>query len=130
MKKLIASFAALLAVTAIVAGTAGAEGTPRPLYEASGILCGVIDRGGGFLLTTDSYLVQRQNGNVYLRCEADGTPGSTIETTRGFGCGLAQFGSTTDSINVVRRAGRVQLECWGWSDPSADSVSGGSVGAG
>lgn len=131
MKKLVAAVATLVATAAIVVGGASAEGTPTPLYEASGFACGVIDRGGGFVLTFESYLVWRQNGNVYLRCEADGTDGSTIETRTGFLCGLAQFGLTTTSKNVVRRNGRIQLECWGYADPSSDvAASGGHAGVG
>jgi hypothetical protein len=116
-----------------VVGSATAEGTPTPLFEDSGFLCGVIDRGGGSILTDDeTYLVWRQNGNVYLRCEAWGTPGSTIETTTGFACGLGDFGSTTTSRNVVRKNGRIQLECWGYADPNAvdAAASGGQHGAG
>lgn len=132
MKRLVAAVATIAATAAIVVGGASATGTATPLYEASGFACGVIDRGGGFALTYESYLVWRQNGNVYLRCEADGTPGSTIETTTGFGCGLAQFGTTTTSRNVVRKNGRIQLECWGYATPgdSVESASSGSAGAG
>ena len=121
----------LAALTLTVGVTvAGARGEPTPLFEATGVLCGVFDRGGGGVLTTDSYVVQRQNGSVYLRCEADGTPGSTIETTTGFVCGLGPFGSTTRSKNVVRRDGRIQLECWGYADPASAALRGSSAGYG
>jgi hypothetical protein len=129
MKKFIALAAVVLTVAA-GATSAFARGDAEPLYEATGFGCGVIDRGGGFVLTFESYLVWRKNGNVYLRCEANGTAGSTIETTEGFGCGLLQFGSTTDSINVVRRAGRIQLECWGYSDPAVARLAATSLSAG
>jgi hypothetical protein len=118
MKKLVGVLAAVVACAAIAVSGASAEETPTPLYEATGFACGVIDRGGGFVSTTDSYIVQRQNGDVYLRCEAWGTPGATIETRTDFACGLLQFGSTNESKNVVRRNGRIQLECWGHVNPS------------
>ena len=123
---------ALAALTLTVGVTvAGAKGEATPLYEASGFTCGVFDRGGSpTLLTTNSYLVWRQNGTVYLRCEASGTGGSTIITTRGEGCGLAQFGFTTDTVRTARRNGQIQLECWGYADPAAARVAaaGGSAG--
>ena len=111
----------LVALTLTVWVTvAGARGEPTPLFEDSGFTCGVFDRGGSpTLLTTDSYLVWRQNGTVYLRCEASGTGGSTILTTRGEACGLGRFGSTTDTVRVARRNGQIQLECWGYADPAA-----------
>lgn len=131
MRKLVALAVAALTLTA---GTTAAlaRGDAEPLYEATGIGCGVLDRDGSGVFTTESYLVWRKNGTVYLRCEANGTPGATIVTFEGFGCGLAQFGGTTDSINVVRRGGRIQLECWGYADPSVARIaafSGGTVGA-
>lgn len=129
MKKVVAMLATLVASATVAVGIASAEGTPTPLYEDSGFLCGVIDRGGGFLLTTESYLVWRQNGNVYLRCEANGTGGSTIETTTDFLCGLGPFGLTTQSKNVVRRNGRVQLECWGHVSPGDSIDASASAGA-
>jgi hypothetical protein len=109
-----------------------ADGT-GPLFELRGAGCGVIDRDGSGVFTTDHYLVWRQSGEVYLRCEADGTPGSTIQRFAGFVCGLGPFGTTTRSVNVVRRAGRIQLECWGYRDPASARVAalaGGSHGAG
>lgn len=117
MRKFVAVLATLIVGASVLAGGATADGTSTPLFEDRGFGCGVIDRGGGAVFTTESYIVWRQNGDVYLRCEADGTAGATIETTKGFLCGLGQFGLTTRSVNVVRRAGRIQLECWGHVNP-------------
>ena len=133
MKKVVGALFAVVAASAvIVVSVASAEGTPRPLYEASGFGCGVLDRDGGFIFTTDSYLVWRQNGNVYLKCDGQGTPGSTIVTHRGFLCGLGPFGLTENSIDVVRRGGVSQLECFGHVDPgdAPDTASSGGYGAG
>jgi hypothetical protein len=130
MKKLVAAFAAVVATAAIAVGTAGADGS-GPLFTDEGFACGVIDRGGGSLLTFDSAITWYQSGKVHLRCEADGTPGATVETTTGFSCGLGPFGSTTQSKNVVRREGRVQLDCFGHVNPnSIDSASAAGYGAG
>ena len=111
----------LAALTLTVGVTvAGARGEPTPLFEASGFTCGVFDRGGSpTLLTTDSYLVWRQNGTVYLRCEASGTGGSTIVTTRGERL-RARAVRRHDRLgqNVARRNGQIQLECWGYADPA------------
>lgn len=127
MKKLVIA-AAMVLVTAVVATAAYASG---PVSDESGIACGVIDRGGGLVLTTDSRLIHYASGKVTLRCIAQGTPGATIETTTGFLCGLAQFGTTTDSSNRVGKNGEIQLSCTGFSavTPDAASVSGGGAGA-
>jgi hypothetical protein len=131
MKRLVATLVVALTFAAGTT-TALADGT-GPLFERTGVLCGVFDRNGSSVLTNDSYIVWRQSGQVYLRCEANGTPGSTIATFQNFACGLGPFGVTTTSINVVRRLGRIQLECWGYRDPSvarlAASADGG-YGAG
>ena len=128
MKKLVIA-AAMVLVTAIVATAAYASG---PVSDESGIACGVIDRGGGFVFTNDSRLIHYASGKVTLRCIAQGTPGSTIEVTTGFPCNLGPFGSTTDSSNRVGKNGEIQLSCTGWAsvDPTAASASGGAVGAG
>lgn len=126
MKRLVALLVVALTFAA-GSTTALADGT-GPLYEARGIGCGVIDRDGSFVFTTESYLVWRQSGDVYLRCEADGTAGSTIATFKGFTCGLGQFGLTNTSINVVRRLGRIQLECWGYLNPASARISSASDG--
>ncbi len=126
MKKLVALGLIVLGVAAF-ATTAYATG---PVSDESGVLCGVIDRGGGPVLTTDSRLIHYASGKVTLRCEADGTPGSTIETTSGFVCGLGQFGSTTDSTNRVGRNGHIQLSCTGFSEVTADAASASSSGVG
>lgn len=130
MKKAFAALAAVLATATIAVGTAGADGS-GPLFQDDGFLCGVIDRGGATVGTTDSLITWYQSGKVHLRCEADGTPGATIETTTGFPCGLGQFGGTTDSRNVVRRAGRIQLDCYGHADPDvANAAAAGGYGVG
>ena len=127
MKKLVIA-AAMVLVTAVVATAAYASG---PVSDESGFACNVIDRGGGFVSTTDSRLIHYASGKVTLRCIAQGTPGSTIETTTGFTCGLAQFGLTNDSSNRVGKNGEIQLSCTGWSAVTdTASASGGSVGAG
>jgi hypothetical protein len=128
MKKLVIAAATVFA-TAVVATAAYASG---PLSDESGVPCGVIDRGGGSVLTTDSRLIHYASGKVTLRCIAQGTPGSTIEVTTGFPCGLGEFGSTTDSSNRVGRNGEIQLSCTGWVDPGADAASAAAshVGAG
>lgn len=129
MKKLVAVVATVIATAAVVVGGASAEGKATPLFEDSGFLCSVLDRDGSSVLTSVSYLVQRQNGNVYLRCEAQGTAGSTIDVETGFLCGLGSFGLTTQSRNRVGKNGGIQLECWGQSDPNSD-VSSSSSGYG
>jgi hypothetical protein len=125
MKRLVALL--VVALTFAAGSTSALADGTGPFYEARGLGCGVIDRDGSFVFTIESYLVWRQSGQVYLRCEANGTPGSTIATFKNFGCGLAQFGFTTDSINVVRRAGRIQLECWGYRDPATARISSASA---
>jgi hypothetical protein len=128
MKKLVIA-AAMVLVTAVVATAAYASG---PVSDESGVLCSVIDRGGAPVLTTESRLIHYASGKVTLRCIAQGTPGSTIETTTGFPCGLGPFGITTDSSNRVGKNGEIQLSCTGWASvtPDAVSLAGGSVGAG
>lgn len=127
MKKLVAVVLTVCAVAAF-ATTATASG---PVYDESGILCGVIDRDGGSILTTDSRLIQYASGKVTLRCEAQGTPGSNIVVTEGFLCGLGPFGLTTDSSNRVGKNGHIQLTCTGFAEESAPaSASASSVGAG
>jgi hypothetical protein len=71
------------------------------------------------------------SGKVYLRCEANGTPGADIATLTGFLCGLGPFGLTTQSKNVVRRDGRIQLTCTGHVNPGniIDTASSAGVGA-
>lgn len=131
MKRLVALLVVALTFAA-GSTTALADGTARPLFELRGFPCGVLDRDGSGQVTNESYVVWRQSGQVYLRCEADGTAGSTIATFRNFGCGLGPLGSTTNSINVVRRAGRIQLECWGYRDPATAplaALAGGAHGA-
>jgi hypothetical protein len=127
MKKFVAA-AAMMLVTGIVATAAFASG---PVSDEQ-VLCNVIDRGGSTVLTDNGRLIHYASGKVTLRCIAQGTPGSTIETTTGFLCGLGQFGTTTDSSNRVGKNGEIQLSCTGWSSvtPDAASASGGSVGAG
>ena len=126
MKKLVIATAMALA-TAVVATAAWASG---PLSDESGFACNVIDRGGGTVVTTDSRLIHYASGKVTLRCIGQGTPGSTIETTTGFVCGLGQFGLTTDSSNRVGKNGEIQLSCTGFADPSADAARAASGGAG
>ena len=126
MKKLVIAAATVVA-TALVATGAYASG---PVSDEAGVVCGVIDRGGAIVLTTDSRLIHYASGKVTLRCIAQGTPGSTIETTTGFVCGLGQFGTTTDSFNRVGRNGEIQLSCTGWAAVDTASAAGGSVGAG
>ena len=129
MKKLVALGLMVLAVAAF-ATTAYATG---PLSDESGITCGVLDRDGSVILTTDSRLIHYASGKVTLRCEADGTPGSDIVVTSGFTCGLAQFGFTTDSTNRVGRNGHIQLSCTGFADPNPDAApaaAASGVGAG
>jgi hypothetical protein len=127
MKKLVAAMLALLAVAAF-ATAATASG---PVSDEQ-VLCNVIDRGGGTVTTDNGRLIHYASGKVTLRCIAQGTPGSTIETTTGFLCGLGQFGLTTDSSNRVGKNGEIQLSCSGWSSVTPDAVSaaGGTVGAG
>jgi hypothetical protein len=126
MKKLVAAVLTVLAVAAF-ATTATASG---PVSDEA-VLCGVIDRGGGFVLTDNGRLIHYASGKVTLRCVAQGTPGSTIETTTGFLCGLGQFGYTYESSNRVGKNGEIQLSCTGWASVTPDaSASGGSVGAG
>lgn len=129
MKKLVALFAAIVATSAIAVGGATATG---PLFEERGIGCGVIDRDGSFVFTTDSVLIWYASGKVYLRCEADGTPGADVVQFSGFLCGLGPFGTTTQSKNVVRKEGRIQLTCTGHVNPgdSIDTASTAGVGAG
>jgi hypothetical protein len=126
MKKLVAVSLTAVAVAAF-ATTAYATG---PISDESGVLCGVSDRDGSIILTTDSRLIHYASGKVTLRCEADGTPGADIVVTSGFTCGLAQFGSTTDSTNRVGRNGHIQLSCTGFADPNAAAASVSSSGAG
>lgn len=127
MKKLVAVVLTVLAVAAF-ATTASATG---PLYDESGILCGVLDRDGSGIATTDSRLIQYASGKVTLRCEAQGTPGSDIVVFSGFLCGLGPFGTTTDSTNRVGKNGHIQLTCTGQSGPNGDAAraSSSSVGA-
>jgi hypothetical protein len=129
MKKLVALAVAALTLT-VGATAALARGDADPLFEDSGFLCGVFDRDGTTVLaTTNSYLVWRKNGTVYLRCEASGTGGNSILVTKGELCGLGPFGSTTDTIRTARRNGQIQLECWGYADPApARLAAAGSYG--
>ena len=131
MKKVFAVFATVVATAAIAVGTAVADGS-GPLFTDEGFACGVIDRGGGGVLTFDSVITWYQSGKVHLRCEADGTSGATIETTTGFLCGLGPFGTTTQSKNVVRREGRIQLDCFGHVNPNQldAAAAAGGYGAG
>ncbi len=126
MKKLVALGLTVFAVAAF-ATTASATG---PTFDESGVSCGVFDRDGSLVLTTDSRLVAYASGKVTLRCEADGTPGSNIVTTSGFLCGLGPFGTTTDSTNRVGKNGHIQLSCTGTVDPSADAASAAASGVG
>ena len=126
MKKLVAVALTVLAVAAF-ATTASATG---PISDESGVLCGVIDRDGSTVLTTDSRLIHWASGKVTLRCVAQGTPGANIVVTSGFVCGLGQFGSTTDSTNRVGRNGEIQLSCTGFAEPNADAALTSSSGVG
>lgn len=130
MKKLVAAVVAVLATAAIA--IAGATAAGGPLFHVEGVECGVIDRDGSGVLTTDSSLTWFASGKVELRCEADGTPGATVVQFTGFLCGLGPFGVTTQSKNVVRREGRIQLTCQGYQNPnnSVDTASSSGYGAG
>ena len=129
MKKLLAAFAAVVAMAAIAVGSA--SGTDGPLFQQDGVLCGVFDRDGSLLLTVDSQITWYASGKVELRCEAQGTPGNSVVQTSGFLCGLGPFGFASESKNVVRRAGGIQLTCSGHVNPGdvLDSAAGGSYGA-
>ncbi len=129
MKKFVAAFAAVVAMAALAVGSAsGADG---PLFQDSEFLCGVLDRDGSSVLTTNSELTWYASGKVELRCEASGTSGNSVVQTNGFLCGLGPFGLTTESKNVVRRNGGIVLTCSGHLNPGdlAPSASGGSYGA-
>jgi hypothetical protein len=128
MKKVLAVVAAVVATASIAVGAASA--TDGPLYEAKGIGCGVLDRDGSFVFTTNSYLVWYSSGKVYLRCEAQGTPGDTKASFSGFACGLAQFGLASESKNTIGRSGQIQLTCTGFSHPGDSASSSAGVGAG
>ena len=129
MKKLVAAFAAVVAVAAIAVGSA--SGTDGPLFQDNGFACGVFDRDGSFVLTFNSQITWYASGKVELRCEASGTPGNSVVQTSGFLCGLGPFGLTTESKNVVRKAGGIQLTCSGHLNPGdlEPTASGGSYGA-
>ncbi len=129
MKKLVAAFAAVVAMAAIAVGTA--SGTDGPLFQANGVPCGVFDRDGGFVLTFNSQITWYASGKVELRCEGSGTPGNSVVQTSGFLCGLGPFGLASESKNVVRRNGAIQLTCSGHLNPGdlVDSAAGGSYGA-
>jgi hypothetical protein len=126
MKKLVAVALTVLAVAAF-ATTASATG---PISDETGVLCGVIDRDGSTILTTDSRLIHWASGKVTLRCVAQGTPGANIVVTEGFVCGLGPFGTTTDSTNRVGRNGEIQLSCTGFAAPDAAPASAASSGVG
>ena len=129
MKRLVAVFAAVVAMAAIAVGSA--SGTDGPLFQQDGVLCGVFDRDGSLVLTVDSQITWYASGKVELRCEADGTSGNSVVQTSGFLCGLGPFGLASESKNVVRRNGRIQLTCSGHLNPGnvLDSAAGGSYGA-
>lgn len=133
MKKVVAVVATVIATAAVLVAGASAKGEATPLYEERGTPCGLLDRDGSGVSGTTVLLVHRKNGNVYLRCEAQGTPGSTVHMDTGFLCGLGQFGLTTQSQNRVGKSGGIQLECWGYSDPNRSELrtaSSGGNGAG
>ena len=128
MKKAVALVLTVLAVA--VAAFATSASATGPLSDVSGVPCGVFDRDGSLVVTTDSRLIHWASGKVTLRCIAQGTPGATIVVTTGFPCGLGPFGITTDSTNRVGRNGEIQLSCTGFADPSvASASSAGAVGA-
>jgi hypothetical protein len=129
MKKLVAALAAVVAMAAIAVGTA--SGTDGPLFQDSEFACGVLDRDGSFVLTFNSEITWYASGKIELRCEGRGTPGNSVAQTSGFLCGLGPFGAASESKNVVRKNGGIQLTCSGHLNPGEvlDSAAGGSYGA-
>ena len=128
MKKLVAAFAAVVAMAAIAVGSA--SGTDGPLFQDEGFGCGVLDRDGSFVLASSSEITWYASGKVELRCEGSGTPGNSVAQTSGFLCGLGPFGLASESKNVVRRNGGIQLTCSGHLNPgNVIESSGGSYGA-
>lgn len=125
MKRVLAVLAAIVATAAVAVGTAGADGSPNPMLEISGEPCGVLDRDGSGIVTTDMTFVWYQSGKAVLRCQAQGTPGSTVVKFSGFDCSLGPLGTATHSKNVIRREGHIQLLCTADVNPGdvIDSVS-------
>jgi hypothetical protein len=131
MKKVLAALAAIVATAAVAVGTAGAEGSADPLLVITGEPCGVLDRDGSGIVTTDMSFIWYQSGKAVLRCQAQGTPGSTVVTFSGFGCSLGPLGDATHSKNVIRREGHIQLVCTADVNPGdvIDSLSSTGFGA-
>lgn len=129
MKKLVVALATVFAA-AVMVSSATADG---PIIEERGFACGVLDRGPSFVLTFDSYFAWFDSGKTYLRCEADGTPGSqkiqyTFENT-GILCGVPVSGLTDEWKNTIGANGHIQLTCKGFLNPNtvdADASTGGA----
>jgi hypothetical protein len=111
MKKVVFALATALAVGVVFTGVA-VSGNGGEVVDR-GFACALLDGNGNAFVTNDSTLTVYQTKAV-LRCSGNGAPAEKLtyfdyEGT-GLTCGSA-YGSTTDWIDKVGKAGNSQLTC-------------------
>jgi hypothetical protein len=130
MKKLLVAVAAICTAGALAGGVAANPDAGEVV--ARGFACGILDRDGNTVITTNSVLTQYQNKAV-LRCQGDvGGTGPAVYwnfDNTGLSCGMLQFGSTNNWTNKVGYNGLSQLVCTQALGEQGDAA-GGAAGLG
>jgi hypothetical protein len=126
MKRLVALVLVVFAVAAVTT-TATASG---PTVVSEGFSCGVLDGNGSTFITTDSVVILYASGKVVLKCNGNGAPAASLTfynfDNTGLSCNVPGYGSTTDWLNKVGKAGNSQLTCTTHAVDDARASAGGA----
>ena len=133
MKKFVVAVATVLAAAAVFTGVAASSGDDGPKLIDSGFSCAILDGTGAIFITNNSQRWLSQN-KVWIKCEGNGAPAPVLTYfnfgNTGLSCNIGGgYGSTTNWVDKVGRAGNSQLTCTlDLNDPAGSSDAGAGLG--